>query len=139
MATLTASPQEAWNAFVNLCFQSSYEDLSETQRIPHLAFLYDGRVQNGGHLLFFDCESNERVAQTIEGLRELDGRFFADVLARAFALHLSDGGRTDNWSTATGDLIDLLDREFYGIEPTLQTLLERYLAAHRCDFIEIFG
>ncbi len=53
-AQVEAAPYEVWNAFVDLLWQERYEDLSPEQRPAQLVIQYEGQVQNGGHLRYFE-------------------------------------------------------------------------------------
>ena len=77
---IEAHPYVLWNDFVDLLATSDYKDLSQTQRVAYLAFLYDSEVQNGGHLQYFENRGTGRVEESIGALDRLGAPCQRDVL-----------------------------------------------------------
>ena len=52
-AELIEKPSLAWNAFISIVGEASYEELSPVQQVAHLGYWYEAEVYNGGHLQYF--------------------------------------------------------------------------------------
>lgn len=76
-------PEIVWNAFVDILSVEDYDDLSPTQRVPHLVLTYDSEVQNGGHAQYFDNQGHSTAAETITALRTMGLECLAAVLTAA--------------------------------------------------------
>ena len=50
---VSAKPHLVWSAFTELLLALPFEKMTKLQRSAHLTLIYDGEVQNGGHLQFF--------------------------------------------------------------------------------------
>ena len=138
---LESRPYVLWNEFVDLLVTSDYEDLSQTQRVAYLAFLYDSEVQNGGHLQYFENRGTGRVEESIGALDRLGAPCQRDVLREASARHGSRTRRTirsvrEYVGTALEGEFDDLDQAYYACRPDTATILETFLVANEPEFIE---
>ena len=139
---LESEPWAPWNAFIDLIASEKYEDLTEEQRIAHLAFWYDSEVQNGGHLQYFVNRSDARCPQTIAALEALGAAEQAMILSDALKRWVR-GPRPEIKSAedfvATGQTLFVdLDSCLAHSKPEIQKCLERYMAEHEHAFIEYF-
>jgi len=67
--TLGEDRHTVWNAFIELLVTTDYDELTPSQRLARLTFLYDCEILNGGHLQYFN---NLRQATTVETIQFLD-------------------------------------------------------------------
>lgn len=136
-----ADPHLVWNAFVKLCF-SGPVDYTATQRVAHMAFLYDAEVQNGGHYQYFENRGLTAARETILALDLLGADRQKDILEGAIRKYeevnpneheaeslqeFSDGALEGNY----GDF----DSRYYDCKPPLEDLLKTWLDSHFADFI----
>jgi hypothetical protein len=134
-------PYLAWNAFVDILALSDYRDLSQVQRIAHLAFWYDAEVQNGGHLQYFENRRLKHISETLEALQILGAVCQRAVLSRAVRKRKSlpkEIIRTVADFVRAGRRGDFQveDAAYYACKPEMVTeLLERYLEKHFNEFI----
>jgi len=140
--SITSSPHELWNAYVDLLAMSEYEDLSADQRPAHLVFWYDAEVNNGGHLQYFENKGTIRLDETIDSLGKLGAYKHQEVLTKAQKLLLSKKRKPIETveafvGRALGGEYDELNNAFYEIKPDLIELLERHLDANTELFVEI--
>ena len=85
-AILEQKPYEAWNAFVDLLAEESYQDLNDVQRVAHLCFWYDSEVQNGGHLQYFENRGITLLDETLSALLLLGAECQHAVLEKVAGL-----------------------------------------------------
>src|SRR5215831_19855305 len=64
-------PYLIWNLFLEVIGTHGYTDLSPEQRPAHLVALYEGEVQNGGHLQYFENQKCAYLEETISALGQL--------------------------------------------------------------------
>jgi hypothetical protein len=139
---LDVNPNLAWNQYVSLIGLAPYEGLTPVQRVAHLAFLYDAEVQNGGHLQYFANSAGRRWRETLDALTVLGAEqqraILAAAAAKVGACSLSEiDARYRRSGLARANPFGDIDRTWYGVEPTINDLLQRYLDKHFSDFIEI--
>ena len=140
-AQFKASPHLRWNAYVELLANSDYDDLTDAQRVAYLAFWYDNEVQNGGHLQYFENCGTSRLDGVIASLERLGANDQAQVLSRARARVLSlPKPRIRSVAefverALQGDFDDL-DSAYYGCDPPVTDLLERFLDRNEGEFIK---
>jgi hypothetical protein len=79
-------PYEVWNAFVNLLWLESYEDLTPEQRPAQLVIKYEGEVQNGGHMQYFENSKGKYLDETVAALGFLGAACQQEVLRDALRL-----------------------------------------------------
>ncbi len=133
-AQVEAAPYEVWNAFVNLLWTERYEDLSPEQRPAQLVIQYEGEVQNGGHLQYFENHRGERLDETVSALSFLGASCQQQVLREAAALWRSRARQRIQTAqqfcdTALAGEFSELDRRFYACTPSLEHYLESHLTA----------
>ncbi|MCP4590456.1 MAG: DMP19 family protein [bacterium] len=136
-----ADPYVLWNEFVDLLATSDYDDLSPTQRVAHLAFLYDSEVQNGGHLQYFENRGTSQVEESIRALNHLGAQAQSDVLRAASTRYESQtreeiGSVREYVAAALEGEFDDLDQAYYACDPELATILQTFLDANEQEFIE---
>ncbi len=143
-----ANPYVAWNAFVDLVAMESPDNLSAIQRHAHFAFWYYSEVENGGHLQYFENQSiqhSDAKAQAhnaLEGLEAIGAVEHRAVLAQAIDRWTATsrhriGSVEEYCATALQGEFDDLDKAYSGCQPEITAFLERYLASHLADFIEL--
>lgn len=140
-SVIAEAPYEVWNAFVDICFSSPYEELDPVQRVGHLALWYDSEVNNGGHLQSFENRGLERVPETIEALEHLGASAQARVLSRAFRYQKAASrgpirSVRQFVAVALSPGYQALDRAFNACEPEIEKHLERYLEGREASFVE---
>ena len=138
-AELSKSPALAWNAFISIVGETTYEELSPVQQVAHLGYWYEAEVYNGGHLQYFRNDSGRYLAETIAALPFLGAEAHATVLKDAFKRigarpELIDRNRNHGELARTYPFKDI-DRAFWQCKPELDELLPRYLDEHLGDFI----
>jgi hypothetical protein len=135
-------PNAIWNAFVNLLAHSNYDELSDIQRVAHLAFWYDTEVQNGGHLQYFLNRPEDLIEPTTTGLKLLGAEEQMEILGHALRRwndqHRATPKTTDEYKgEAMIRQFEDLDTRFYGVTPDVTQLLEGYLNRHLSEFIVV--
>ena len=136
---VAARPELRWNAFIEVMLDE-YDDLSDLQRVAHLALRYDGEVQNGGHLQYFLNSGGERNAETVLALKALGANRQAAILEQALARWnlspLPEIEAVEDYLDAqrVGEFSDL-DSAYYDLEPQLGSFLETFLEEHEDQFI----
>ena len=136
-----AEPYRVWNAFIDLIAMEKYADLSAVQRPPHLVFLYESDVQNGGHENYFDNRGMEHLEETIEALGLIGAVEQQRLLWKAGQLKLSElrlplpADDDYDYDSPIDDEIHNLDLRFYACSPGLCHYLEEYLAMHQSSFV----
>ncbi len=140
---LQRDPRVVWNAYVDLLATSAHAELTPVQRIPHLAFLYDNEVQNGGHWEYFQNQQLLFLDDTLAALEGLGAVNHRRLLIRAVAQLKRTGRRAlrpaDSHDVAVRDEFRGLDDEFCALAPTVTEFLERYLDRHKDEFVETPG
>ena len=109
---------ERWNKFIFDVCERDEAELSEIQKKAVLCFWYDAEMNNGGFSGYLDCYPGTDYKELESALREIANDAFADNLCKA----LSEG-EEDGWQET--------DMEYYKFEPSLTTLLEEYVEAHK--------
>jgi hypothetical protein len=133
-------PYAVWNAFVDFLACSKYKELTEVQQAAHLAFGYEGDVQNGGHLQFFENPRPELIGPTINALRTVDAEIYLPIFLEAVRRWRSRprerletveafvlAGRTREFED--------LDIAYYEAQPPMTQVLEKYLRLKQNDFV----
>jgi Domain of unknown function (DUF4375) len=143
-AAVAREPYLVWNAFVDLMATEDYEDMTETQRVAHLAFWYHAEVQNGGHYQYFVNSAGRRASEAVTALRAL--RLYAQAALLEQAIALWEKSKREQPEDANEFVEGALDGEFekadsdfHACRPTIEETLEQYLAAHQKDFVVIEG
>jgi hypothetical protein len=135
-------PYLIWNAFVDICFNQNINDLTSKQRISHLAFIYDGEIQNGGHLQYFENKGVEYLEETLEALDTLNAKPQKEILLRASQKYLS---KERSKIVEVNEMVeqallgeyDQYDKEYYECKPNLVDLLKKYLDKNLSEFVII--
>ena len=135
-------PHAEWNAFVDLVGREDCFNLSEIQRQAHLAFWYDGEVQNGGHFQYFENRGLEVVPETIDALRAIGATKQAMILKNALGAasgrHWGDIETAEEFiEEALESGLDEFDTAYYDSHPTVLDLLRLHLKKHRDQYIQI--
>lgn len=146
---LKEEPFLVWNTFLQLLAESDFPDMSDTQAVAFLAFAYDGDVQNGGHLQFFEHRFNLFgpqlglvVTMTLDALADLGASRQAAILSEASRLYLSqDRARPcaaeEYCDPALEEEFGQLDSRYYDCAPDLNHYLEQFLEAHMEEFVKL--
>ncbi len=129
-----------WNAFIDLLVRTDSDELTASQRLARLTFLYDCEILNGGHLQYFTTLLQATTAETIQFLNVLGGHAQALILDAALtrwnsAARLRAADLREYSAIALEGEFDDLDTAFYRCPVQVAELLERYLAKHEADFI----
>jgi hypothetical protein len=137
---LESNPYEKWNQFVDLLAMEDYNHLSEIQKLAHLCFWYDAEVQNGGHLQYFLNRGISLVNETAFALTKLGAQQQTKILSKAINILLTKEipqieSVQEYVDEALEGKFDDIDSEYYSCEPTIQDLLEKYLANYEEEFI----
>lgn len=138
---LEHEPYIIWNECVDLLATSSYNSLSETQRIAYLVFWYDAEVQNGGHLQYFENQSTSRLGETISALNKLGAICQSVVLTQAeehyrFRAYKKPQSAEEFVELAQKGEFGEYDRAFHACQPAITELLQAFLQAYEAEFIE---
>lgn len=139
---LTKEPWMVWNSFVDLLAMEKYEDLSPVQQIASSIFWYDSEIQNGGHLQYFLNQGSDHVKKTLNALKSLGNIEFHELLKNALSkydsLDLTGVDDIEDYiEEALEDHFGEIDEEYHSIEPTIHSILEKYLERNRNEFILI--
>jgi len=122
-----------WNACVKLlCLP--LDSLNAVQRPAALVFEYDGRVQNGGHTLYFDCHDKEHDIELIQALRTLGAHGQARILREARLLEREASNSRGDEKGYLWEMIEDLDMQYGRVVPDILEVLARYFNAHRESF-----
>jgi hypothetical protein len=143
-AAAKADPNAAWNAFIDFLAFSTYQELNDVQRAPHLVFCYESEVQNGGHLQFFENRPEELIEPTLQALRALGAQAYVEILHQAISRWRSRQREKiatveDYVAEALDGEFDDLDRAYYDTQPPITRLLEDYLNANLSEFLLVEG
>lgn len=115
---MLSEKDERWNRFItDVCFRDE-STFSVIQRKAVLVFWYDAEMNNGGFSGYSDVYPDTDLKELEDALREIANDDFADNLCKAI-----NEGEDDGWEKT--------DMAFYGLEPSLTTLLEEYVEANR--------
>ena len=138
----SARPYEVWNAFVNLLWTERFEDLSPEQRPAQLVIKYEGEVQNGGHLQYFENGRGEYLDETISALGIIGASCQQQVLREAAALwRIRARPRIQTaqqfCDTALEGEFSELDDRFHACTPALERLLEACLNQNCSRYVTI--
>ncbi len=139
---LEKEPYQVWNAFVDLLAMEEYDNLSDIQRIAHLAFWYDTEVNNGGHLQYFENKRTNHLTDTINALKTLGAISQAEILREAGNQFLNKERKpiksvfTFVRKAKEGEF-DEFDNRYYECDPSIQDLLEEYLEKNKDHFVEV--
>ncbi len=141
-AQVEARPYEVWNAFVNLLWMERYEDLSPEQRPAQLVIKYEGEVQNGGHLQYFENCRGEHLDETIAALGVVGATCQQQVLREAAALWRSCARPRIQTAqqfceTALAGEFSEFDRRFHACATPLEQLLESHLKQNPSRYVSI--
>jgi len=130
---------ELWNRFINEVYYAFIDNehsifKSNAQKNAIIAFSYDAEVNNGGHILFFECYgdkfSNSEVAEAL--LETTNERYASNFLSAAAHIYYNDTfGYMDKNENADTDPAE--DFEYTAIKPTLPDLLVVYIYENRED------
>jgi hypothetical protein len=119
-----------------------YDDLSPEQRPAQLVMKYEGKVQNGGHLQYFENGHGKLLDETISALGLLGATCQQQVLSEAVALWRSRRRQRiqsaqEFCDTALEGKFSELDRRFHSCTPSLQQCLESHLRQHSSRYVSI--
>ncbi len=139
---VSAKPYLVWNAFVDVLATGDYSDLSQEQRPAHLVFWYEGEVQNGGHLQYFENRGTKLLAATVEALGLLGAACQQQVLRDAGELWLRRERpriqtAQEYCDTALKGEFDSFDSRFHACSPDLLQCLQAHLNQYQDFFIKI--
>ena len=147
IAVLQRNSCSIQNAFVSLISSDCAAQLPSL-RFAHLAFRYDGEVQNGGHLQFFTNLVTSEGAEVVEGRTQETVRALRQIKADPQAEILSLA--SERWLSQTRELpqdvqeyceealeaeFDDWDNRYYDCNPTTMELLEARLLDDEALFI----
>ena len=123
---------EFWDRFIDEVYTPFIDDktkqYSEEQKNAIIAFAYDSEVNNGGHILFFDCFGDIfSINEVTEALWKIGGDSFAlNFVSAAAHIHYTDDlGYIDKNEDADSDPEE--DFIYYDMKPALPDLLEEYI------------
>jgi len=122
---------ELWNRFIDEVYDPYFakenKPFSNEQKYASIALAYDGAVNNGGHICFFDGFGDVfSIDEVAEALRVTVGiEFSMNFLSAAAHIHYTDdyGYMPDEES----DSDPIEDNIFYEMTPALPDLLEIYI------------
>lgn len=141
-AVVAKHPYLVWNAFIDLLGNTQYEDLSPVQQAAQLVLRYDGEIQNGGHLQYFENGRLFRASETVEALTALGATAQSAILKRAIAGWKSRSRTRIETveeyvaEALTGEFDDL-DMEYYDCVPDTHAYMQKYLSSHQNEFVVI--
>ena len=140
-AQVEADPNLIWNTFVEIMLEK-YADLTPEQRVPHLAFRYDGEVNNGGHELFLETEPMAHWQETSQALEKLGALEQKELLDEAILKVRAKIGDIELSSNEMFDVLldldfSLVDCDYYILEPSTADLLEKHLNENLDRYIQI--
>jgi hypothetical protein len=131
---LIEDPDLAWDAFVSIVGDASYEELSPNQQVAYLGYWYEAEIYNGGHRQFFRNSAGRYVTETIAALPVLGAETHARLLKEAFERTRVEPELAKR-SAARARPFDDIDRAYWQCKPELEELLHRYVDEHLGDFI----
>lgn len=137
-----ADPALVWNTFVKVCCWGGL-DYSPTQRIAHLAFIYDAEVQNGGHHQYFENQGMAYARETLLALDLLGSEAQHRILEDAIRKHeqinpeeLRSDSLEDFVESAREGHFQVHDDSYDACKPELDAYLKAWLDSNLADFIE---
>lgn len=135
-------PYLIWNLFLKVLSSHGYTGLAPEQRPAHLVFLYEGEVQNGGHLQYFENQRCAYLEETISALRLLGAHSYEQILREASTLFLSRPRKRiltvkEYVQTAWEEEFTEYDKRLYNGSPPLDEYLKRHLQEHQANFVTI--
>jgi hypothetical protein len=122
-----------WSACIDLLCQP-LEKLDAVQRLAALAFHYDGNVRNGGHSSHFDSPNATHDDELIQGLRNMEAREQARILAEARILNREANKAKEGEQEPLWEMIADLDQKFYRVRPNIEEILVKYFDANKTHF-----
>ena len=126
-------PEVRWNAFIDLIASIPMDEMTPSQRIAYLAWIYSCEVLNGGHSQYFENCSQYDHTEVTDALITIGATKQARILGRAWEIHTS----TQESVSTLDQLMNKIDMEFYNCKPDIEgDLLERYLDANESAFID---
>lgn len=135
------APYLAWNAFVELVSEP-VETMSRLQLDVAETFLYENAVQNGGHLQYFENHGSEHARLAVEALGRLGARTQQRILQAALKVwYLAERKPIETAEEYTelglqGEFNNF-DAAYHACSPDMQEHLERILATHFDEFVEL--
>lgn len=124
---------EQWNRSLNL-LSRSLQELDPIQRTAALVFHYDGRIQNGGHSLYFDFPDSEDNQELIRALREVGALEQSRLLREACVLQKMESEADQDEVESIWATLAELDRNYHALRPDISELLVRYFTEHPSSF-----
>ena len=140
--TSQTSQAEKWNLFIDLVVMEIPDDLSEIQKAAQLCFLYDGEVQNGGHMQYFLNQGISRLDDCIHALAVIGANKQADILTEAKKVldqkGIADINTVEDYvAEALEDKFGDMDEAYYECQPDVASLLEAFISKHEDEFYEV--
>lgn len=138
---LEDKPYLIWNGFIDIVVMVEESKLTDIQKIGKRAFNYDGEIQNGGHLQFFENSRLKDYTSVINSLIQMNAQKQAHILQRAVDVYKSKNrprisDKYEYSKIAFEGEYDSLDTEYYKVTPTLTELMEKYAKDNVSEFIE---
>jgi hypothetical protein len=142
------TPDFLWNTFIDFIALLDYKDLTDIQMVASLVFKYDGEIQNGGHLQYFENISNSYpnkesllLKATLDALETLGASLQKEILSSASKKYYSQERNhpktaEDYSELATEDEFGKFDNDYYDCTPDVSSLLEAYLKANITEFVK---
>lgn len=132
-----------WNTFVQTSYRE-YEELDLRQRPAHLVFLYEGEVQNGGHMQYFENLGTDRLQETLDALESLGAHCQRAVLQQAGELLLSRprerfASAEEYVTAALEDEFGEFDRAFHRCSPSLIECLVAFFNRNQSLYVQVEG
>ena len=139
---LDEDPNLLWNAFIDLVAFDEYEPLSEVQQWAHYCFTYDGQIQNGGHLIFFENYGLDYALKVLVSLENLALSDNLEILRKAYQRAgtmqwVHKAGVEEYVQVALTEPFREDDDAFYNLEPDILNRLQDYAARHMDQFFEV--
>ena len=134
-------PYLTWNAFIDLIAVENYDDLTEKQRIAHLAFFYDGEVYNGGHYQYFENKGVEYLKETLAALKKIGAERQYEILNSASQKYIKlNPKKAETIEEFDAGVLEMnykkFDNDYYDCDPDMNRYLEEYLENNIDEFIE---
>jgi hypothetical protein len=141
-AQVESAPYKVWNAFVNLLWTERYEDLAPEQRPAQLVIQYEGEVQNGGHLQYFENHRGEHLDETILALGALGAFGQQQVLREAAALWRNSPRQRIQTAEEFSQIalegeFSEFDSRFRKCNPSLEKCLESHLNNNTANYVSV--
>jgi Domain of unknown function (DUF4375) len=119
-----------------------YRDLSTPERVFLLIWEFESEVNNGGFHQYFHNSSGVGAPHVVAALKSIGAQATAAIAQRA----LNAANQVTTWSrdadrqasikllpSATRQMLDGLDQEYYACGEDLTPLLYKYVAEHRTE------